>query len=222
MVSIEKLQSHETKIPTPGTLSHLDYLALSEAHGDEQQELSDFLSATQATRSLGLLIKHLRTFRPIRSPYIDFDSRSFNGSRPGQPRFVGSIYRDPHKLDSGYMVLIGEQVTDESEETLSYSAFIPTHFDLSHDPSRPAEAVFSYLEDGKTKKAVYNQKANPCYDEHDPRVLYGVIQQSAKDFLNILGYKAGELPQPTPLEFQANPVVWHPDYLSDDPDEFLN
>jgi hypothetical protein len=211
------------KMPTPGNISHLDYLATLESSSIEAGEFADFLALTQATRSIGLFITRLRTYLPIRTPYIDFDSRQIDEDKLLY-RFTGSVYRNPNDPALGHLSLAGEKKLKSGDQVYSYGALIPTHFDLTHDPSRPAEAVFMNFENGRQERTVFNEAADPddFEEEHIPLAAVEVIQFAARDLLKNLGYTPGKLKRapdrkPTPKDR----MVWHPDYLSDDPDEFL-
>jgi hypothetical protein len=208
------------KIPQAGTLSNLEYLALFDGSQTEAS-LADFLRATQATRSLGIFIKHLRTFRPIRTPYLDFDSREFENKKLIS-RFTSSIYRDPLNLLQGYVTLHGERRSSEGDEISVYSTLIPTHFNMRHDSTRPSEAFLREINDEIRIEARYNEAAAEEYDEHNSRVPIAVIKQAANDLLKLMGLTAGEVPYaPEIPESAGDPVRFVPEGINDDPDEFV-
>jgi hypothetical protein len=220
----ETISPKETlPVPTPGTLSHLEFLALYPAELPEGAQLSDFLAATQAVRSLGIFIKHLRVYRPITTAYIDFDRRHIVDKKL-LSRFTGSIYRNPVNPQHGHISLASEQRLYDGSEVQTYGALLPTHFDFTHDASRRAEAVLVRAQNGRLIRSVYNEAADPddYQNELNPNVAVDVIRQAASELLGFLGYSPGNLDiahdiQPAP----EGHVYWHPDFLKDDPDEFL-
>lgn len=224
MAKSDTINSSELKMPTPGNLSHLEYLAL---HSTDVrcETLADYLSATQAARSLGLFIKRFRTYRPMETSYIDLDHRVVEDKKLVS-RFTGSIYRNRHDPDKGHIALAGEEseTVEGVELKREYGALIPTRFNFTHDPTRPSEAVFRHSENGAATRQVFNEAADPkdYPREHDPAVLAAVVRQAAYDLIKIIGFTPGEIPKPpeiTPLPKER--ITFSEDYLQDDPDEFL-
>jgi len=223
MGSVEKVASAENAVLVPGTIQFLEHLAFAEMPEVAPGKLADFLAATPATRGIGLFIKRLRTFRPLNPQYKDLDSRLIKIQDVILPGFLGTIYRNPINPANGHIALIGGSKPQLDEEDYAYSAFIPTHFDLSHDPSRQAQAVFIHQVNGHQQKDIYNEAASPQYSsEHNPNVLVSVLQKAAQDVLVIARhvYDVSDEQAPEHRVLQPDEVRFHPDFLTDDPNQF--
>lgn len=181
----------EERMPTRATLAHLEYLATlntDDLTGDRAVE--NFFDGTEAARSLATIIKRHRTYRPLRTPDIDLDSRLFETEEYWFPVFRGSVYRNPLHPDSSHLIIHGQPKPWElGEENYSYDMFVPVHYDLSYDASRPSQATIRYgVKEPMPRVETFNQAAFREYKEDDPQVLFRVIKEAALDLNSLISY----------------------------------
>jgi len=197
MASIEPLPKQESPAHklTPGTLAHLEYLSqLETPRYFNGHAVRRFLRETETTRSLSLFIKQQRTYRPIYSANIDFDSRLLDLDEPQLPVFRGSVYRDPLHLDRCQLDIHGQpKPLETGDNNYTYDLSLPILYDFSYDPSRPIQAWYQYgqPEPGHplaTYSEVYNEIASAEYCENNPQILVRAISEAAGDMLTLMNY----------------------------------
>lgn len=183
---------YEQRMPTPGSYSHLEFLSRLETQDLRHLHPRDFLSDTNATKTLAVFIKRQRIFRPIRTPHIELDTRLLQTPETWIPLFHGSIYRDPKQPQNSLLTISGRpQPWETGKDNFEYHMILPVDFQFNYDDSRPSQASFRYGEGLLDRGPVYNQAAFPEYKEDDPTVLYEVIKQASSDLAMIARYTYG-------------------------------
>jgi hypothetical protein len=204
------------RMPTPGTLSHLEFLR--ELEVEDKSHLSDpsvFLIETMAATSLARVIRRHRTYWPMRNMQTaDLDSRLLALGQERTGRLYGSIGLRTYWPSHNHLSVFGQ-----SESGNSYDLVIPVTRAYIYDSGRPVQAKYQ-RED--SEPWIYNEIAAPEYHEDNPRAVIGAVREAADDLLDIFHYIYGQGQETSGLQlYPAVEVAWHPDYLSDDPDEFL-
>jgi hypothetical protein len=204
------------QMPTPGTLAHLEYLRQLKIN-DESHLFNPriFLIETMAATSLARVIRRHRTYWPMRNMQTaDLDSRllALESERLGS--LYGSIGLRSHWPSRNHLIMSGRPSSGNS-----YDLVIPVTRAYIYDPDQPVQAAY-YPRDADPQ--IYNEIAAPRYNEHNPEALISVVQEAAGGILDILHHIYGQREGRAGVEaYPEVDVAWHPDYLNDNPDEFL-
>jgi len=192
MINVEKAQSTEFKMPTPGTYQHLEFLQTVDTWCPELQP-EDFLKDTNAAKTLAVFIKRNRIYRPIRTSYIELDSRLIQAEETWIPMFHGSVYRNPSQPYSSMLSIHGQpQPWELGDQNFTYDLVIPISYDLTHDPSRPAQATIRHETDSPVPQVeVFNEAAFPEYNEDNLEILVKAINYAATDIASLVRYTYG-------------------------------
>lgn len=220
-------------MPYLGALSHLDWLAsLSIPEG---LKAKDFLVQTGAVQSLARLIHRCRYRWP--SQYVEsyiFDTQHIDMGPEWSGIFSStvSLAQELPKSANGdvpshqALSLYGRpNPGDRYGFDYEYTAVIPVKGSTYiYDPSRPIKASITRGNGGginNFEAQEYNEVASDP-SRRIPGVLFFTIQHAATDIKRVIDHVNGfDGPQPKLEPAPAELARWHPDYLTDDPNEFL-
>lgn len=97
----------------------------------------------------------------------------------------------------------------------SYDLVLPITKARMYDPRRPISASYRM---SNNKRWVYNEISDRD-TERDPLVFVSAVQEASDDLLKITSYLRHETTEP--IVYPMVDVAWHPDYLTDDRNEFM-
>jgi hypothetical protein len=216
-------------MPVPGTLDHFEWLAALEVpEGSYLYEAESFLDYTQAAISFSRFIRANRTPWPARRKYMADLNTTLLDLEPGSHGiFRASVETNPNLPEHGALIIHGQpHPNEEPDKNYIYDVFIPIkarhYYDPSHDRSRAVQAAYhwqSYENIRDKHSLVYNELSQR---KNDPLILISALKEAAYDLHSIFQYthgNNGSSPKlgPAPPELAR----WHPDYLTDDPNQFM-
>lgn len=189
MAIVEQYQGGEllTQLPRPGSVEHLEYLALLEP--SDELSSAEYLDYNNPTRTFCLFTKRIPKHRPIRANTIELDSRSFNKQEGWIPAFNSTIYRHPTDAHGCLLQIHGQPKPWElGKANLTYDITLPILYDFTHDASRKTQAVIRHGQGLLDDWEVYNELADPWYGEDNPQVLQKAIACAARDMASLVKY----------------------------------
>lgn len=140
----------------------------------------------------------------------------------------GEVSMDPNRwppeirverFNKSNLYIVGRPSTDYGGESNNrYSLYIPLDDYPFYDPAseRPLEARYDYSD---WSSNIYDRLSSSARDNKP--ILHAVVRQAAADLVSLFHYVYGEstgIPELKPST--GDHVRWHPDYLTDDPDQF--
>ena len=192
MVAQEKIRHTEySSRPKPGSIEHLKFLTQRGLPAIiDSQSLDEYMVDSEATRTIGLFTKRLRIFRPIRTSFIELDSRMLETEEAWIPLFRSSIYRPKLNPQESLIQIHGQPKPWEiGEENYTYDIVLPVDFNFHYDPRRHTQAVIRHGVEANME--VYNQAAHPRYHEDNPDILLKALNHAAVDMHNLVRYLYG-------------------------------
>jgi hypothetical protein len=218
-------------MPKPGSMAHLEWLSQLEI--PEALSLEELKSFLEGTRAVNSFVRFTRQHRMVphlpRRHRAEFDTRLLGlGSEVWSPVFRCAIEISPELPDHGLLLIHGRPYPGRSpNRDYTYDVVLPVKdrnfHDPSYDPSHPMEAMYSWHQH---KNLIDRRRRGFCeisqVHQGEPAVVSKALQEAAQTACDLYRYLYGEDMILSPTEPSAPEVVhWHPDYATDDPNEFI-